>query len=192
MQGRRAFVEEAIAESETEEAFLGILDPLSPIFGGIVATNVAVARSISIPSSPVNWRSRVLQYARANPLDGAVLIGAFARLPAFHRGGWIMSLQPAAAAMTLNTRVFVRGPLSLSTYVHELVHVFQYGTLGVTGFLTSYFGLSAAVIAYRLVRRQPLNVMKSSPHEGHAYDVEKRFDRWHLKQFGTSAGGLTA
>ena len=82
--------------------------------------------------------------------------------------------------MTLNQSIFVRGGLSLSTFVHELVHVRQYGYLGKTGFLVSYFGTSASTIAYRWVRRLPLNPMKSSPHEKQAYDLETRFRSWYM------------
>ena len=186
-----ALVDRALQESETEEQFLGWLDPIAPIFQGIILTNVASASRISIPSGPIDWRGRVLQYARSAPVDGAVLAGAFVRGPAFHRGGWILSLQSNAGAMTLDKHVFVRGTLSLSTYVHELVHVMQYGALGATSFLTSYFGASAAVIAYRLARRQPLNVMQSSPHEMQAYALEARFDAWHSRMFGASASSIT-
>jgi hypothetical protein len=181
----------AFQESETEQELPGLLDPIGRIFHGVVMTNIASARRISIPAAPIDWRARVLQYARATPIDGAVLAGAFVRAPFFHRGGWILSVQRNAGAMTLGQHVFVRGSLSLSTYVHELVHVFQYGALGASAFLTSYFGASAAVIAYRLARRQPLNAMRSSPHETQAYALEARFDAWHSRTFGASATSIT-
>lgn len=152
------------------------LDPIGSIFAAVVATNIASSSGISIPG---DWRSKLVAFSRARPTDGAMLLPGLARLPSFRRGGWIMQVQPNAAAMTLDKHVFVTGRLSLATYVHEMVHVTQYGILGPTAFLTSYFGLSAATIAYRFIRRQPINAMQSSPHENQAYALEQRFVTWH-------------
>jgi len=80
--------------------------------------------------------------------------------------------------MTLDTYIFVRGQLDLKTYIHELVHVTQYATVGRTGFLVSYFGLSAATVAKRFVMREPLDMMQSSPHETQAYNLADRFMAW--------------
>ena len=57
-----------------------------------------------------------------------------------------------------------------------MVHVGQYGLLGPTVFLVSYFGLSLATIVKRLLAREPLDPMSSSPHERQAYDLEGRFE----------------
>jgi hypothetical protein len=185
---RRALLAEAMARSESEEEFGGLLDPLEAVFRGIVASNVATSTAISVPAT---WPVRLREYAGTHRVDGAVLTAALERGPAFHRDGWILRLQPNAGAMTLDTDVFVRGRLSLATYAHELVHVFQYGAVGPVAFLTSYFGLSAAVIAYRLVRRQPIDAMQSSPHEAQAYALEGRFDAWHASVYGASASTVT-
>lgn len=163
--------------------------PLAGIFDGVVNSNITVASAISVPA---HWSSIVLEYSAAHPRDGAVLIPALARGPSFWRGGWIMSLQPGAAAMTLDDDVFVSGDLSLSTFVHELVHVWQYTLFGKFAFLESYFGLSAATIAYRWATGQPLDVMRSSPHEEQAYNLETRFDSWYATTKGGSAGSVTA
>jgi hypothetical protein len=191
-RSRRALYADAIARSETEEEFLATVDPVAMIFDQVIQNNLQVSSPIAIPSAPVDWVSRVKQYASSSVTDGPVLAAALRRAPTFHRGGWILALQPMAGAMTLDNRIFVRANLNLSTFVHELVHVFQYGTLGATAFLSSYFGLSGATIAYRFARRVPLNVMQSSPHEMHAYAVERRFAAWHQSNFGASPASIVA
>jgi hypothetical protein len=50
---------------------------------------------------------------------------------------------------------------------------------GRSAFLGSYFGSSLVTILYRLVAGQPVDVMKSSPHERAAYQLEERFAAWH-------------
>ena len=151
-------------------------DPIARIFDGVVASNIAIASEITIPA---RWQQKLLEYSALNPLDGVVLLRALARFPKFYSGGWIMDLQPAAGAMTLDHSIFVpKGrSLSLSTYIHEMVHVAQYGVLGTTNFLTSYFGLSGATIAIRWARGLPTNPMRSSPHEEQAYNLEARYRR---------------
>jgi len=152
------------------------MDPLGSIFEAVVLSNIAVSSSIPIPP---NYRSKLLEYAQDNPGDGLLLLPAIARMPTFHSGGWVLSTQDRAGAMTLDTDIFVKGNLDIGTYIHELVHVTQYGLLGRTGFLVSYFGLSAATIAARWVMGQPIDVMESSPHESQAYALEQRFLAWY-------------
>jgi hypothetical protein len=151
-------------------------DPLAGVFEGVMQTNRAMADRITVPS---HYRTKLLEYAAAHPLDGAMLIPALTRLPRFYEGGWILDVQTGAKAMTLDNFIFVRGDLDINTYIHELVHVTQYATLGRTAFLVSYFGLSAATIAKRFIMREPINMMESSPHETQAYDLAARFDAWY-------------
>jgi hypothetical protein len=155
-----------------------IYDPLSTVFDGVVLTNKMGASQISIPKT---WFDTIKDFSAANKDDGNRLLAALSRAPSFYDGGWILDIQQGAAAMTLDRSIFVSGKLSLSTFVHELVHVGQYGKLGKTAFLVSYFGLSAATIAYRLIKKLPLNPMESSPHEMQAYDLEARFRSWYMK-----------
>lgn len=151
------------------------VDPIANIFHRVVDTNKLVATSYT---PPAHYYDKVRAYAAANPDDGAWLLRGLNRDPRFWRGGWILDLQTGASAMTLDRDVFFRDSLSNVTFAHELVHVAQYGILGPTNFLISYFGLSAATIAWRLVRGQPINVMESSPHETQAYDIGRRFATW--------------
>lgn len=145
------------------------------IFDGVVESNVNFSSYAGIPA---NYILRLLEYANSNASDGALLRRGFFRYPAYHFGGWILDIQTHAEAMTLDTDVFVHTPLHLDTYVHEMVHVGQYGLLGKSLFLISYFGLSLATILKRLVNREPLDPMSSSPHEMQAYELEGRFRNW--------------
>ena len=147
-----------------------------PLWNSIVLSNVAIATAIPISAY---FKDRLRAYARSNLSDGAILMAGYTRCPRFVSGGWIMDLQPGAAAMTLDKTIFVNGTLDIDTYVHETVHVGQYKLLGITGFLLSYFGLSAATILGRWIRRVPIDPMRSSPHENQAYEIEGRFKTWH-------------
>jgi hypothetical protein len=158
------------------DAIPSFRDPLAPVFESVVATSLADSSRLSVPSG---HRELLDGYIAANGDDGAWLSRGLRAKPKFHAGGWILKLQPKASAMTLDNDVFVKdGALSANLYVHELVHVGQYKVVGRTSFLTSYFGMSAATIAWRWVRRKPTEPMKSSPHEKSAYAIEKRFRQW--------------
>jgi hypothetical protein len=152
-----------------------ITDPLAGVFEAAMQSNRAMADRIDVPDY---YRQKLIEYSEANPADGLMLVPALARGPKFYKGGWILDVQTGAKAMTLDTYIFVRGQLDLKTYIHELVHVTQYATVGRTGFLVSYFGLSAATVAKRFVMREPLDMMQSSPHETQAYNLADRFMAW--------------
>ncbi len=157
---------------------------IAAAFNAVESSNVLFASGMNIPSS---WQTTVAAYFYDHPLMGAFPFRALARLPIFYQGGWIMNLQPGAGAMTLDTSVFVSGNLSLATYVHELVHVTQYLVLSKTGFLASYFGMSAATVVWRWLNGQPTNAMRSSPHEEQAYQTGTHFENWYLNKYGSSA-----
>jgi hypothetical protein len=150
-------------------------DPLAGVFEAAMQTNRAMADRIDVPDY---YRQKLIEYSAANPTDGLMLLPALARGPKFYKGGWILDVQTGAKAMTLDTYIFVRGQLDLKTYIHELVHVTQYATVGRSGFLVSYFGLSAATVAKRFIMREPLDMMQSSPHETQAYNLADRFMAW--------------
>ncbi|HET9956718.1 MAG TPA: hypothetical protein VFQ61_19615 [Polyangiaceae bacterium] len=150
-------------------------DPIGMVFEQVVTTNRLCSSMVVIPQLFVD---RVREYSRANRADGIILEAALKRAPVFREGGWVVALNSSAGAMTLDRHVFFGGALSLTGYLHELVHVAQYAVAGRTRFLVSYFGLSAAEIARRLLLRRPLGAMKSSPHETQAYALEDRFADW--------------
>jgi hypothetical protein len=166
-----------------------IRDPLAPVFESVVATNLTKAERLPVPGEHAEL---VRSYIEANGDDGAWLSRGLRAKPRFHHGGWILKTQPGASAMTLDNDVFVRdGDLPIRRYVHELVHVGQYKVLGRTQFLTSYFGLSAATIAYRWIRRKPTVPMESSPHEKSAYAIDDRFCNWVSSQTTSSGQRVT-
>ncbi|MBI5876424.1 MAG: hypothetical protein HZB53_02135 [Chloroflexi bacterium] len=157
-----------------EDRMRNLLNPLAQIFITVVQTNIASASPIDVPKE---WQAKLVEYMKDEPADGALLLPGVLRSPQYYRGGWILDLQTDAEAMTLDHSIFVRGELSIETYVHEMVHVGQY-LAGPSAFLVSYFGLSAATIAKRFVMREPLEYMRSSPHENIAYELEQRFKAW--------------
>lgn len=163
--------------------------PIDLIFAGVVAQNIATSTPINIP---VEWPKRVIEYARSAPLDGGTLLAALLRAPSFRAGGSIMKLQPGAGAMTLDRTIFSSEPLSLSTYVHELVHVAQYGALGVTAFLVSYFGMKVPDIVVHLRRGLWPDLVKGGPHEAHAHAIERMFNIWHKRTFGANPDHILA
>ena len=150
-------------------------DPAAPIVRAILRSATAQATPAPVPDT---YEAAARAYAAACPADGVPILGALARTPRVFKGGWLLRLQPAASAMTLDDTIFVRGTLGLVTYIHELVHVYQYGTIGSAGFLTSYFAESAAVILGRWLRGQPARVMRSNHFEDEAYELAARFRIW--------------
>jgi putative peptidoglycan binding protein len=148
---------------------------IKPLFDALVVSSVAVAQPIPVPAY---YETKLLQYAAQSLADGLVLVAGYLRCPQYYRGGWILRLQPHAKAMTLDRTVFVDGNLGIGTYVHEMVHVCQYRTLGISGFLTSYFGIIPLTVIRRWLARQPINLMRANPHEDQAYGIESRFMAW--------------
>jgi hypothetical protein len=136
----------------------------------------ASATKITVPPEHV---ANLKRYANAVPDDGEILNDALAQDPSYYEGGWLLSVQGGAEAITFGNSIFFRqSPPDVATYVHEMVHIHQYDKVGRGPFLASYFGLSLATILWRLVRGVPVNIMQSSPHEVAAYQLEKRFGMW--------------
>ena len=134
------------------------------------------ATRISIPDDYV---TQLRSYARANPSDGAMLTNALDQGPKYYQGGWLLSVQGDAEAITFGNSIFFHdAPPTVDTFIHELVHIYQYYHLGRAAFLASYFGASLATILWRAAHGVPIQAMKSSPHEIAAYNLEKRFAAW--------------
>jgi hypothetical protein len=134
----------------------------------------ASATKISIPSA---WVDKLKAYAAYNPDDGKKLRDALDVGPSHYQGGLLLGGNKDAAAITFGNSIFY-GTADVDTYVHEMVHIHQYHTLGRMAFLGSYFGLSLATIIKRVLAGQSLDAMKSSPHEQEAYNLEARFKAW--------------
>lgn len=175
----------ALRDMYDVENLLHAPDAVYRIFKAVNHVSILTSSGIILP--PLDWIGAVASYAATDLTDGYMLARALKNVPIFHRGGLILTFQPGASAMTLDHDVFVDGDLSLKTFVHELTHVTQYDVLGIDLFLASYFGMSAATIAYRWATGAPTNPMRSSPHENQAYDLASRFEAWYQTTYGKSA-----
>lgn len=131
------------------------------------------------------WVTRLDHYLEdpATPEDDKTHIrSGRERSPAYYEGGAILDHNPGAAAITLDDCVFVRpGKFDANTYVHEMVHVGQYGRLGVSGFLAEYFGTSAVTVVEHWAKGEPIDLMTSSHLENDAYAIGNRFDPEHRR-----------
>jgi hypothetical protein len=136
----------------------------------------ASATKIVIPAGHIQALKR---FANANPDDGKILNNALAQDPSYYRGGWLLSVNSAAEAITFGNSIFFRQVVpAMNTYVHEMVHIDQYNRVGRNIFIMSYFGLSPATMLWRVINHHPVNAMNSSPHEKAAYQLEGRFSVW--------------
>lgn len=142
----------------------------------------AVRASASTHTISELYKNELKRYAEANPEDGRILLSALAQSPSHYQGGALLAAQSGAAAITFGNSIFYRNDPSLTTFIHEMVHIHQYKVLGREAFVLSYFGASLATIIKRALAGEPIDAMKSSPHEVQAYDLAARFKRW---RFGT-------
>jgi hypothetical protein len=166
------------------------VDPVSLVLGGTVETifwgfKQACVASASGLSAPGDWQTDLGTYLSASttPGDDVQKIQAgWNRSPSYYSGGLVLTLNPNAGAMTLDDCVFVRdGNWDKNTYVHEMVHVGQYGAYGVEGFLAAYFGSSAIEIVRRWANGEETDPMTSSYLETEAYAIGNRFDPAHAR-----------
>jgi hypothetical protein len=152
---------------------------LRKVFAEVVEGSRATSTPISVPPE---FRNELVDFASDGLAEDLLLLDALERQPRFHIGGAILDLQPGAQAMTLDRDVFVDGTLDVGTYVHEMVHVAQYGKLGALRFLTLYFGETTARLLWHLVNDIPFDEFRASVLERQAYAVEERFARWRAKR----------
>ena len=132
-----------------------------------------------------SWRQLALQYSRENPTDGGWIRMGLARMPDFWLGGWFIGEAGSEThAITLDDDVFFNpdtaGEPNVDTYVHELVHVAQYGILGVTGFLGSY--AQEFVEGYVGSGGDDMEAYHQIAHEQQATAIEERFSEWRKKK----------
>jgi hypothetical protein len=146
---------------------------LNQLFATAVAYGRAKATTFPIPKS---YDDKLDQYAAANPADGKILKKARDRKPTFHRGGLVPD---DALAMTMDTDIFCKPTEpTVDTYIHELVHVWQYGEVGPAQFLQNLLGGAAVGVLTQLIQGKSVDIMKASPYEMQAYGVECRFKKW--------------
>lgn len=133
----------------------------------------ASATKITIPQGHID---ALKKYARSNEADGRLLLNALDQDPSFYKGGWLLGVQGDAEAITFGNSIFFNAsPPTVRTFIHEMVHIDQYDRLGRSAFLASYFGMSLATIIKRAIAGEPIEAMKSSPHEKEAYALEQRY-----------------
>lgn len=154
-------------------------DPLTETFLKIQRSNVAHSAVIPIPP---HWITAIQDFTAVHPAEGALLLSALAKNPVFHMGGWIM-LAGHAHAMTMDNHVFVSPTygLDLSVFVHELVHVEQFGNVGIGPFLTVFYGLMGGAVAYQLANDLPLDVDAANVFEIEADEIQRKFVDWHFE-----------
>lgn len=139
------------------------------------------ARGVSARMTvPPHHILKMREYAtRGEPKDGQRLLQGFSRNPAYQSGGGlILSLAASAAAITLDTDVFVRADdLPAWLYVHELVHVGQYESYGPHAFAVIYVFSSVAGKALS----PSIEISKASFLETEAYETATRFEEWLIQ-----------
>ncbi len=161
---------------------LGLPSVVDQLFWAFKTACVASASRISPEAEWVTRLDHYLSDDSTPETDTEQIRLGKIRDPSYYAGGLVLDLNSGAGAMTLDDCVFVRsGNWEPNTYVHEMVHVGQYGILGPEGFLDAYFGSSAVVILERWVRGQPTDPMTASPLETVAYDIGNRFDPAHAR-----------
>ncbi len=139
---------------------------------------IASASALSIPDEWVADVSTYISQSATPPDDSQKVVAGSRRTPTYYSGGLVLSLNSGAAAITLDDCVFVGSDWNPNTYIHEMVHVGQYGALGVSGFLAAYFGSAAFDILTKWARGEPTDAMQASYLETEAYDLAARYSAW--------------
>jgi hypothetical protein len=166
---------------------LGVMDVLAPGLEKGFELTVwrqfvkSVRETASYHPIPAEWRRLAGQYSQENPADGAWIRLGITRLPDFYLGGWLVEEAGSAThAITLDDDVFINpaasGEPDVDTFVHELVHVAQYGLLGITGFLGTY--AKAFVEGFVGSGGDSDEAYHQIAHEVQASAVEGRFSAW--------------
>jgi hypothetical protein len=169
----------------------GIMDVVAPgleksfeliVWNGFVSLNRGAASSHRIDPE---WRRLAGLYSVENPVDGEWIRLAIRRMPDFWLGGMVIDEAGSDThAITLDKDVFFNpsatGEPNVDTYVHELVHVAQYGILGITGFLGTY--AKAFVEGYIGSGGDDMKAYHQIAHERQATAIEERFSEWRKKK----------
>ena len=157
----------------------GLVDTL---FAAYKMHCISTASSVSPEGDWVQRLDTYLNDASTSDDDKSKIRAGRDRSPNYYMGGAILDHNSGAGAMTLDDCVFVRsGNWDPNTYVHEMVHVGQYGQLGVSGFLAAYFSSSAVTIIESWVKGDPIDLMTSSYLENDAYAIGNRFAPDHAR-----------
>ena len=177
MAGNRAVTLAIQRSSTTDDPAVQRLDITG---GGWALAEQAVRASADKTTISSIYVEDLKRYADAHPDDGKILLGALSQDPSHYKGGALLAAQGDAEAITFGNSIFYKGDPAMATFIHEMVHINQYKELGREAFLLSYFGLSLATIIKRAINGEPINAMRSSPHEEQAYELAKRFKKWRF------------
>jgi hypothetical protein len=151
------------------------------VWDAFVAENRAGAKYFPVPDE---WRLLAGTYSLENPDDGKWIRDGIKRMPDFWIGGGLIAHAGSEThAITLDHDVFINpdtyGEPNVDTFVHELIHVAQYGKLGITGFLGSY----AAEFARGFIEEGSFDAAYHDiRHESAAVAIEERFSKWRVKK----------
>ena len=146
------------------------------------AAELTLRKSATKITMPNAYIAELARYARANPADGEILTSALAQSPSYYQGGWLLSVNGEASAITFGNSIFFRqAPPRVDTFIHEMVHINQYRKVGRVAFVETYFGMTFLTVLWRVVHGQPVDWMKDNPYEGDAYAMENRFNAWVSK-----------
>jgi hypothetical protein len=155
----------------------GLVPQVEVVFNAFKQACIATASGITVPGEWASQLSTYLGDPDTPSADADAIRAGLNRSPSYYSGGLVLSLNPSAGAITLDDCVFVlSGNWDPNTYVHEMVHVGQYGSYGIEGFLAAYFGSSAIEIVRRWARGERTDPMTSSYLETEAYAIGNRFD----------------
>jgi hypothetical protein len=151
---------------------------LRPLFDAAVS----YGRSTATPFQPPDWYVDALRdFAIHYPADADVLWTGWTRRPRYYVGGPVPS---DAKAMTMDLDVFCSEPPNIGTWLHELVHVTQYGEAGPARFLINMLGSEAASVLVKLAKGEKFDLFKNSAYEVEAYALENRYWTWSLSPPG--------
>jgi hypothetical protein len=154
------------------------------VWDSFVEANRVDADVVGIPSE---WRDLAAEYANAFPDDGRWIRKGLGRKPRWWKGGFLIGEAGYAThAITLDRDVFFNDARSdepsVDTYVHELVHVGQFGDLGVAGFLGTYLKEFLQHWLEGQLSRSDTDPYHDIVHEKHARGVEERFVAWRERK----------
>jgi hypothetical protein len=117
-----------------------------------------------------------------------MLLRGLNRLQGVYSGGGIAKTA-GARAVTLDRDIFVDRSQSLSIrlFVHELVHVAQFGIRGVGGFVKNYYlkyvNMLYSYMSYGFTGAAAAkHTSRYHPYERPAYDIDAHFNDWATRR----------
>jgi hypothetical protein len=119
-------LQRSLATGNTAVPRLGRADLALGVAGWARAEQAVRAAASRHPISAL-YIDELKKYAEANPEDGKILLNALAQAPSHYQGGVLLAAQKDAEAITFGNSIFYRRDPTLTTFIHEMVHINQYG-----------------------------------------------------------------